>query len=82
MTSEATALWFVVSGLVPTFKVTVAFGHWKLIFTVWPSQQGPRAQQGASATSRKLECSGDKHFKTSLHHTNGLMGLFNIHSLT
>lgn len=51
MTSEATTLWFVVSALVPTFKVTVAFGHWKLIFTVWPSQQGPRAQQGASATS-------------------------------
>lgn len=46
MTSEATTLWFVVSGLVPTFKVVAAFGHLKLIFTVWPSQQGPGALQG------------------------------------
>lgn len=42
----AAALWFVVSGLVPTFRVAVAFGHSELIFLVWPSQQDPRALQG------------------------------------
>lgn len=34
------------SGLVPTFQVAVAFGHSKLIFLVWPSQQDPHALQG------------------------------------
>lgn len=49
MTSELAALWFVVSAPVPTLKVVVAFGHLKLIFTVWPSQQGPGALQGTQA---------------------------------
>lgn len=46
MTSKLAALGFVVSAPVPTFKVVVTFGHLKLIFTVWPSQRGPRALQG------------------------------------
>lgn len=46
MTSKLAGLEFVVSAPVPTFKVVVTFGHLKLIFTVWPSQRGPRALQG------------------------------------
>lgn len=51
MTSEATTLWFVVSGLVPTLKVVVAFGHLKLIFTAWPASRVPGLCGGG-----RLEC--------------------------
>lgn len=39
------------SGLVPTFKVAVAFGHLKLIFIVWPNQLDPHALQGNTKLS-------------------------------
>lgn len=54
------------SGLVPTFKVAVAFGHLKLIFIVWPNQQDPRALQGnVKHSAFELKCSVDKTVITS-----------------
>lgn len=83
MTSKLAGLEFVVSAPVPTFKVVVTFGHLKLIFTVWPSQQGPRALRGdTEPLAYKSECSVDKHFKTALHHAKELSGLFNVRYLT
>lgn len=54
------------SGLVPTFKVAIAFGHLKLIFIVWPNQQDPHALQGnVKHSAFELKCSVDKTLITS-----------------
>lgn len=61
----AAALWFVVSGLVPTFRVAVAFGHSKLIFPSLAKPAGSPCAAGEHKISAfKLECSVDKDFKT------------------
>lgn len=72
------ALWFVVSGLVPTFQVAVVFGHLRLIFAVWPSQQDPRALQG-NIKHQPLSWSAQEiRILSLLHRALCLMGLFSI----
>ena len=63
-------------------KLQLRLVIWSLFSQSGQASRVPGLCRGHKPPAFKFECSVDKHFKTSLHHTKGLMGLLNIHYLT
>lgn len=63
-------------------KLQLRLVIWSLFSQSGQASRVPGLCRGHKPPAFKFECSVDKHFKTSLHHTKRLMGLLNIHYLT